>query len=182
MFGLFSQNFVLLIAFGSSSPASSSVFALYRECSEISFQRCPTRTLFIRIFRVLNTVQSFIFKVHVVAVFSGNAQYLITLFSLCQQLFQFLFGNLFDFLPRSHGARIIISNVTAKVNSIFQLFSFFYFSQKTAAIQRNYRACSAAINGAAISFTPCGFLAFHSAKLTPAAATALPRESRKSGI
>ena len=90
---------------------------------------------FIRIFRVLNTVQSFIFKVHVVAVLSGNVQYLITLFSLCQQLFQFLFGNLFDFLPRSHGARIIISNVTAKVNSIFQLFSFFYFSQKTAAIQ-----------------------------------------------
>ena len=31
----------------------------------------------------------------------------------------FLFGNLFDFLPRSHGARIIISNVTTKVNSIF---------------------------------------------------------------
>ncbi|MBS5300722.1 MAG: hypothetical protein KHY39_06675, partial [Clostridiaceae bacterium] len=42
---------------------------------------------FIRIFRVLNTVQSFIFKVHVVAVLSGNVQYPITLFSLCQQLF-----------------------------------------------------------------------------------------------
>ena len=56
-------------------------------CSEISFQRCPTRTLFIRIFRVLNTVQSFIFKVHVVAVLSGNVRYFITLFSLCQQLF-----------------------------------------------------------------------------------------------
>ncbi|RHT16851.1 hypothetical protein DW819_15370, partial [Clostridium sp. AM33-3] len=65
------------------------------------------------------TVQSFIFKVHVVAVLSGNVKYHITSFSLCQQLFQFLFGNLFDFLPRSHGARIIISNVTTKVNSIF---------------------------------------------------------------
>ena len=60
-------------------------------CSEISFQRCPTRTLFIRIFRVLNTVQSFIFKVHVVAVLSGNVQYFITSFSLCQQFFYFLF-------------------------------------------------------------------------------------------
>ena len=88
---MFSQNFVLLIAFGSPSSASSSVFALYRECSEISFQRCPTRTLFIRIFRVLNTVQSFIFKVHIVAVLSSNAQYFITLFSLCQQLFSSFF-------------------------------------------------------------------------------------------
>ena len=42
---------------------------------------------FIRIFRVLNTVQSFIFKVHVVAVLSGNVRYFSTLFSLCQQLF-----------------------------------------------------------------------------------------------
>ena len=50
--------------------------------------------------------------------------YVITLFSLCQQLFSF-FWKFFISLPRSHGARIIISNVTTNVNSIFQLFSFF---------------------------------------------------------
>ena len=48
-------------------------------------------SFFIRIFRVLNTVQSFIFKVHVVATLSGNVQYLITSFSLCQQLFSSFF-------------------------------------------------------------------------------------------
>ncbi|RHP45595.1 hypothetical protein DWZ40_11800, partial [Clostridium sp. AF32-12BH] len=47
---------------------------------------------FIRIFRVLNTVQSFIFKVHVVVRSSDNVQYFITTFLLCQQLFSsFLF-------------------------------------------------------------------------------------------
>ena len=89
MFGLFSQNFVLLIAFGSPSPASSSVFALYRECSEISFQRCPTRTLFIRIFRVLNTVQSFIFKVHDVAASAATCYILSQRFLSVNNFFHF---------------------------------------------------------------------------------------------
>ena len=91
MFGLFSQNFVLLIAFGSPSSASSSVFALYRECSEISFQRCPTRTLFIRIFRVLNTVQSFIFKVHVVAASAATCYILSQRFLSVNNFFHFFY-------------------------------------------------------------------------------------------
>ena len=89
MFGLFSQNFVLLIAFGSPSPASSSVFALYREYSEISFQRCPIRTLFIRIFRVLNTVQSFIFKVHAVAASAATCYILSQRFLSVNNFFYF---------------------------------------------------------------------------------------------
>ena len=138
MFGLFSQNFVLLIAFGSSSPASSSVFALYRECSEISFQRCPTRTLFIRIFRVLNTVQSFIFKVHVVAILSGNVQYHITSFSLCQQLFHLFWKSFWFPAPFSRGEDYNIKChrksqqyfstffIFKNVNIKFDIFSCFY--------------------------------------------------------
>ena len=84
-----------------------------------SFKDVQPGLFFIRIFRVLNTVQSFIFKVHVVAVLSGNVQYFITSFSLCQQLFLNFFLNLFRFALLFSAACYILPDVFAFVNSFF---------------------------------------------------------------
>ena len=83
---------------------------------------------FIRIFRVLNTVQSFIFKVHAVAHSQQQLFKYTTVAFVCQQLFLFFFWTFWSSLPPFSAASYIISNLPTNVNSFFQFFYFFVFS------------------------------------------------------
>ena len=92
-----------------------------------SIQRCLyQKTLFIRIFRVLNTVQSFIFKVQFfVSRLSLSKQliYYINLIRFCQALFYFVL-KLFNFLVVCVSTATFISyHVVADLSISFLFFS-----------------------------------------------------------
>ena len=88
---------------------------------------------FIRIFRVLNTVQSFIFKVHFVVAFVLSSNSFILSQSLAFVNNFFIFFKLsWSLLPPFSAASYIISNASTNVNSFFQFFYFMFFK----AVQR----------------------------------------------
>ena len=95
----------------------------------LSFKDVQPGLFFIRIFRVLNTVQSFIFKVHFVVAFvlSSNFLSISQLLLFVNNFFIFLL-NFWSSLPPFSAASYIISNLPTNVNSFFQFFYFFVFS------------------------------------------------------
>ena len=94
------------------------------------------RLIFTWIFRVLNTVQSFIFKVHG-AVSFWQLIYYTTFFLLCQQLFLF-FQTFWSCFPISSplvpAALSIIANLFPKVNSFLHFFQKFCNKRVTVQI------------------------------------------------
>ena len=91
---------------------------------------------FIRIFRVLNTVQSFIFKVHAVVCSQQQLFKYITVAFVCQQLFLFFFWTFWSSLPPFSAASYIISNLPTNVNNFFQLFLNVFWAFKAYRIHR----------------------------------------------
>ena len=89
-----------------------------------SFKDVQPGLFFIRIFRVLNTVQSFIFKVHLVVSLSAATLIVYHSFKLLSTTFLNFFLNLFRFALLFSAACYILSDVHAFVNN----FLFFLFT------------------------------------------------------
>ena len=102
-------------------------------CSEFlnSKMPLPKRLFFIRIFRVLNTVQSFIFKVQFLSlsllVFHQQLVHYIRVLRACQALFCFIFSIIFQIVAPFCGAFIILPDPLQNVNHYFTFFYIFFF-------------------------------------------------------
>ena len=84
-----------------------------------SFKDVQPGLFFIRIFRVLNTVQSFIFKVHLVVSLSAATLIVYHSFKLLSTTFLNFFLNLFRFALLFSAACYILPDVHVLVNSFF---------------------------------------------------------------
>ena len=88
-------------------------------------QRCLNhRLFFIRIFRVLNTVQSFIFKVHLVASVSAATRLSYHIAAFLSTTFLFFFELFSEVRAAFAAASYILSNPPPNVNNFFV---FFYY-------------------------------------------------------
>ena len=89
----------------------------------------PKRLFFIRIFRVLNTVQSFIFKVQFVALFSAATFLFYHVAFELSSTFYFILKFFDFFVVRISAATFISYHIVVNLSTTFLFFSDFLFNQ-----------------------------------------------------
>ena len=94
-------------------------------CSEISFQRCPTRTLLLEFSGFYILFNLWFSRFFVVICLSSNSFSISDVVLFVNNFFYLFFWTFWRFVPRSHGANIIIANVELNVNNFSKLFQFF---------------------------------------------------------